>query len=294
MDKMQLLRDKIKKGVDLLKYECQYSQSMIVKKLEKLDHDISTSSLTNIMRDKENLGDVLLIKAAQGIELLIHQELGYRYDEVTKTYLKAVAPNWQPNKVPIEDEAAMNGIKFHWEGRAPLTDKAALINQTQKELIEVGIRLNTFVDYFISHRQQLYRQPVIDLLKRGGVFKVYMLDPKSNEASIYFTDRAKVQKTEVEALNEMHRIVERLRDVAAEMQQFGAFEVYLYKHIPYNHFFVSDGYLPTGRMMISHYLYGIKRADCPVLEFGRTDNAQLFMKYFDSLQHYLKGAVRLY
>jgi hypothetical protein len=61
-------------------------------------------------------------------------------------------------------------------------------------------------------------------------------------------------------------------------------EAYTYRHIPYNHFLIVDGKTRAGKMMVSHYMYGVKRADCPVVEFSKQTNHDLYRKYWKSYQ----------
>jgi hypothetical protein len=297
MGKKDQLLDIIQKGVAFLMEERAYSQKDVVKKLKALEKKISDSLLSNILNQKGEIGFPSLKNAAEGVSEIAYRELGAKFNAESAQFVKDPEPDWEAETIFIKGKTGVEGLRFHWEGRAPLAEKAAFIEGAQHEIIEVGVRVKTFAEYFISRREQEYKQPVMNFLKRGGVFKVYMLDPGSQQARMYFEDRAKAQKSENEALAEMQRVVERLREVAAEMQKIkpGSFEVYFYQHIPYNHFFVADGDQKTGgRMMVSHYLYGVKRADCPVLQFAYPDNPELFRKYRDSLRAYIKDAKRVF
>jgi hypothetical protein len=119
------------------------------------------------------------------------------------------------------------------------------------------------------------------------------LDPDSNEAGIYFEDRRRVQEDEiinVEPIRDAMRKLHAIQRKIAEAGYPGKFEVFTYKHIPYNYFMIVDGATPNGGMMVSHYLYGIPRAKCPVLEFTKSDNHDLYMRYWNSYQMLAQGA----
>jgi hypothetical protein len=49
-----------------------------------------------------------------------------------------------------------------------------------------------FASYFTSHKEKDYKTHILELLTKGVHIKAYLLDPESQEASIYFTDRGKV------------------------------------------------------------------------------------------------------
>ncbi|MCB0631630.1 MAG: hypothetical protein KDD15_17920, partial [Lewinella sp.] len=70
----------------------------------------------------------------------------------------------------------------------------------------------------------------------------------------------------------------------------GSIEVYLYKNVPYNNFLIIDPESIEGRMMVSHYLYGIRRADCPVVEFSKKSNRSLYRRYLASFTAMINNA----
>lgn len=126
--------------------------------------------------------------------------------------------------------------------------------------------------------------------------KSYLLDPDTNEARIYFEDRAKVQTFEKDAISETKRNLERLKALCREFlghAAAGTFEIFLYRHIPFSQILVVDSKMEGAKMMVSNYLYGIKRADCPVMEFSKKDQSQLYSKYWESFQLFADGAVKL-
>jgi hypothetical protein len=51
-----------------------------------------------------------------------------------------------------------------------------------------------------------------------------------------------------------------------------------------------DGQTPAAKMMISHYIYGESRANCPVIEFTKKDNLLLYKRYRTSLQRLTSDA----
>ena len=66
-------------------------------------------------------------------------------------------------------------------------------------------------------------------------------------------------------MEKIKRSIERLKKIYRELNTaglLGAFEVYTYKHIPNNYFQLIDGDALHAKMMISHYIYGVSRANC--------------------------------
>ncbi len=292
-----MFSDIVRKGLALLSSEQGYGQSNVVQKLHVLQFQVSTSSFSNIANSK-SVGLKVLKTAAEGIQAVIKHELGMEYKEETSAFQVARGSNWQPYIVPETDKPQEEASKmtFRGEGRVSIQHKTEFMDSAQKEVIELGIRLKTFAGYFTSRNEQEYKSHIINLLKRGVHFKVYMLDPDSQEARLYFEDRQRVEPLEKEAIGDAKKVIERLIMLVKEfeqMQQPGNFEIYLYRHVPYNHFLAVDINAPNGKMMVSHYIYGVRRAECPVLEFSRTSYPALYKKYEDSLRLYVKDARKL-
>lgn len=294
-DRSQNLYQIVQHGLVLLKTEKGYLQSNVVQKLVTLEKKVSAPSLSNIVNNK-NVGIKILMTASDGVRSIIKMELGKEYNEKSQTYIPLPKTSkWHPQVVRESNAKDNNqdGFVYHFDGRLSIEEKASYIANAQKEVVEVGIRLKSFSEYFFSRKESEYKSYIINLLKRGVAIKGYMLDPDSQEASIYFTDRAKVQHSESESLDEMRRIKKRLSQLMHEFKHAsypGTFEIYLYRHIPYNLFILVDGQTAHGKMMVSHYMYGIRRAECPVLEFTKSQHPALFRKYLDSMKYCMKDA----
>ena len=286
--------DIVCQGTDLLRLKSGYLQNTIVKKLKTLGFPISTASF-NIILHRKTVGFRTLKKAAEGIETLILNELDRRYDADTQTFIEAKTTDWRPIAVPEQPDATPQ-ITFHQDGRVSVKEKTDFITPAKQEVIEVGIRLNSFANYFFSQNEMAYKAHIIGLLQRGVNIKGYLLDPDSNEARLYFDDRARIQTFEKDSIHEIRKVIERFKLISAELSSLhlpGKLEIYQYKHIPYTLFFAVDGELDTGKMMVSPYLYGIRRANCPVWEFSKKDHPSLFRKYWESLRYFTENAVRI-
>ena len=185
----------IKKGCELLMNTMYYGQINIVNKLTVRRYKISTAWLSSFLNGTRPGKPDVLMKISEGIKYLGEQELGYTYQYELQAYSEESAPNWRQNILPEseQDIDSIESVKFHHDGRVPVQYKTAFFANAQHEVIEIGVRLNTFSSYFTSQNDQVYKAHIIKLLERGVNVKGYLLDPESNEARIYFHDRAKVQ-----------------------------------------------------------------------------------------------------
>ncbi|MFM9952039.1 MAG: hypothetical protein ACKV1O_29175 [Saprospiraceae bacterium] len=288
--------DIILAGVVLLKEKQGYSQLQIIEKMEVLGFNVSESALSKIVRYKEG-GNKILKIAAEGIQELIRREIGVEWEE-TK-YSDAPPSNWAPSLVEIETTvlpSANPGFTFYKDGRLPIAQKVDFISGAKQEVIEFGVVLNTFAGYFFSRNEKEFKHHVQELLAKGVNFKCYLLDPDCEETQLYFSDRAKHLPDELKSIGKIREAIEKLGKV---QQQFinagyrGAFEIFAYQHIPANYFMTVDGDSPDGKVMVSHYVYGLSRANCPVLEFSKKSNPALYDRYWDSLQMLAQNARQL-
>lgn len=72
----------------------------------------------------------------------------------------------------VESEMAVHG-------RRKIDEKRDFISSATDEVIEMGIGITTFSDYFVSRSNVEFKEAVIKLLERGVDFKCIMLDPES-------------------------------------------------------------------------------------------------------------------
>lgn len=282
------LRTIARQGILLLREKQAYSQATIVHKLLVIGVKLSEPSLSNIMNNNP-IGDRILTLAAQGIQKLVQSELGLVWEGTA--YTQQPAPNWKPFivKDAVETQVAgwPHGLRFHEDGRLPVPQKVDFFSGAQVEVIEFGIILNTFSAYFFSRSDQEFQSHVEALLKKGVTFKCYLLDPDCEETRMYFADRAKVLPDELKSIDKIREAMHKLGRVQQEFRAAGykgELQVYKYRNIPSNYFMVVDGDSPNASMMVSHYLYGEKRANCPVLEFSKNDQPVLYDRYWASLK----------
>lgn len=281
-------------GFELLVNKKGYSQKEIVNKLNVLEYKISTPAFNKIIKQQKGGKNILKI-AAEGIQELIDQEIGFEFDGKNFQFKKS--PGWKANIIDASppNQQLSGRLKFYPEGRIKIEEKVAFISLAEKELIEVGVRLNTFTRYFFSRNKYEYRIHIENLLKRGVNVKLYLLAPNSSKANTYFEDRSIIFEQEKKWQSDIKEVIHKLGILDKEFQEdifVGQFEVFLYKHIPQNHFLIVDGETPNGKMMVSHYLFGINRADCPVIRFNKKSNRRLFSTYMKSFKALAQNAVK--
>lgn len=289
---MDFLQKKIIAAFTLLKQEKRYKQITLVKKLSVLEYEISPPSFSLAIRGKP-VGDEVLSITSNGLDELVWQELGYTWQN--DHYRYTPTEDWLARIVAIEQKvsAPKNGFIFHDHGRVAIHQKVNFFSQAEKQIIELGITLNTFSSYFFNRNEYEFKIPVMDVLKRGVDFHCYLLAPDCNEARLYFEDRSRIIPEEQQGIEKIKASLERLQKISAFFEEEGLpgnFRVFTYRHIPTNYFLLVDPGSPQGEMMISHYIYGQLRAQCPVLEIHRKNNSSLYRRYWLSAQHFINDA----
>ncbi|KAA3632652.1 MAG: hypothetical protein DWQ02_14390 [Bacteroidetes bacterium] len=289
-------RELIKNGVEMLQASCNYKQITIVKKLSILGFEISAASLSNILNDRKVGSDALWVMS-KGIKKLVAKELGFDY--VDRSFQAITKSGWTPEIVSIQEENKKNlngGVIFHNEGRLDISEKVSFFSNAQSQIIEFGLSLNSFSNYFFTRKEADFKVPIIGLLQRGVDFKCFLLDPECNEARLYFEDRSRFVEEEYSGIEKIKTSIRRFEKMQQEFQNLkypGKFEVFTYKHIPHNYFLVIDGGRISGKMMVSHYIYGELRANCPVIQFTKIDQRTLYRRYWNSLEKLTKGARKI-
>ena len=292
--KPEILRKRIIMAVTLLMKQEGYGQNTIVAKLQTLGYKIATATMSNLLNDKI-VGIATLKKTEEGILTIIRQELGKVYDEAQARFIDIEATDWQPKKI-IEKSTNSSTITIYPKGRVLVEKKAAFISVANRQLIEVGIRLNAFTGYIYSNNESVYKTPIRTLLEQGVNIQLYILDPESEAARIYFLDRSQYISTEKDAIEDIRKVIERLKLLVGEFDELnlpGKLDIFLYSHIPVSMMLGVDIDEENGKMMVAPYLYGIRRADCPVMEFSRKEHPELFEKYKKSLLLTIEGAKKI-
>lgn len=275
----------------------RFNHKTLLIKLQEVQFDIAPATLTNIKKviiegnpeRKISLSKELLKEAAKAFILVIESNWPLKYVPATHEFIELENADTEPENPSNQ----AHGIIIYQDGRRSTSEKIQFIKNAKKEIIEVGIRLHTFSQYFTSRRKSEFRDHIEQLLKKGVNMKCLMMDPASEMTRLYFMDRAKALPKEAKAYEQMPQILEDLKKIKEDLNQLGhpgQFKLLTYENFPYNHYMMVDPEEDNGKLLLSSYIHGIIRADCPVMEIRKNTAKVTFNTYLKSLQMILEEA----
>ena len=209
--------------------------------------------------------------------------------------MEAVIKGHNGKKDLFEISTASRGLKnrlnipfqINEDGRLLIDDKVSFISNAKLEVIELGIRLREFTSYFGSRNPTEFKSPVLNLLKKGVVLKCYALDGDWALNNFTIPDAEKKYYQEIpDTLNQLNDF----KNEVLELNLPGKVEIYTYQHIPMFHAQCTDGNSSEGRLTLSNYLTGIKRSQCPVIQFSKQTHPKLFETYWNSINQIIKNS----
>ncbi len=275
-------------GLTLLIEQMSYSQKDLFDKLGVLNFKVSKSVLSNLWKGHP-VGAGMYKTAAMGILKVLEIEQCLQFDANEKKF-KAI-PNCKADRILVDTtnrRLPPEPTYQIFDGRRDVHQKVAFYQKANVEVIELGIRLRNFKNYFSNKRDSAFTDPLRTLLDRGINFKCYVLDPDSGFGQRYFDDRSQAPDHlfERDAMALSPEIIAELQKEFRILNQEdhpGKAELYTYDHFPYFHATVIDGATEQGQLLIAPYLYGISRANTPVIEVSRQKNAKLYKRYWKSV-----------
>lgn len=285
-------------GVQLLKNNSKtnYSQKRTASELTLEGFTVSESSISNLMnyeeryKREEYMGTDILNTLYEGIAKLMERRLGMVYNKDTNEYeIDDTLEIFDTPTPKPEPENTGNGVIIFSKGRRDVLHKVKLMSEMKsgQTIVELGLRLHSFSNYFTSERDELYLEPVKDLLARGVNLHCYFLKHNGNFALPYFESRDLIKPSlnfkglEIEAYKQMPQIAEKLKNIRNILNAEGGegkMELFEYDCAPEYHAFVAGD-----SMLIAHYMYGIDRKNSPIFEINRNENEALFNKYLQSI-----------
>lgn len=177
-------------------------------------------------------------------------------------------------------------LRISEEGRLPVSEKAEFIARAEHEVLELGTGITTFASYFVSLAPSIFKEPVFEAIRRGVAVSCYALDPDSSAGQTYLADRG--EDGYLERVREALRELNDVRVEAMTGDPAGAFEIYLYDHVPMAHVLGidlgRDSPSAHGQMIASPYLFGIARAETPVMRFSAHSNPTLYSRWWQSVR----------
>jgi len=178
-------------------------------------------------------------------------------------------------------------FKITEQGRLSVQEKVAFMNKAKSEVIEIGSGIREFTRYFTSRSPSDFKEPVKNLLSRGVVFRCFAVDPVWIQKVVKMSSREKEYYKQInQTLNQLHKIRKEFRQSGINTK----FEIRTFRDIPRYHALCVDLNKPTGRMIISNYLPGIKKAECPVLQFSKSSNSKMFDTYYKSIRKIISSS----
>lgn len=293
------------KGIQLLQEheETLFNQKQIVENLEDLGYGIAKASLNNVIHYEKRksegriVGKPMLKKIAYGLQLLILHKLKMTYDKEQEKFLFQEGvdknlPIFSVKNIPKKTNL-LDGVFYHIGGRRDEEDKILLMRNAQPGdiIIELGLRLRNFSSYFITRRDDKFKNHIEKLLASGIHLHCFLLNPSGIFAELYFKDRAKEISSEIEAYKQMPLIIENLKKTRQEFNSKnykGKMELFQYDSTPQYHALVSGD-----KMFVTHYIYGVERRNGPVLEIHKAKQPELFKKYNQSINAIRARAVKI-
>ena len=187
----------------------------------------------------------------------------------------------------------VSSFTIHEGGRLSLPEKVEFLEGARSEIIELGIGLTTFAQYFVSRKPSEFRDHVWRLLAVGVDLKCFALDTDCEGGKQY----AK-HCFDPGYLRDMKASSETLRTVSEDARSMGlkgGLEMHVYSCLPLFHCVCVDGGdASRGRLTVSHYIHGVRRAECPVMQFTRKSNPAMFRTYWRSVAHLVSASKRVW
>jgi len=277
----------------LTETEKNYQQINLLKKLDNLGYGVAAATLSKISK-KKHVGNTSLEKVANGFQAIIEKELCLRFNEATMQYEQIA--DCEPttinedtyNSQSDNNDDAVTSVKVYPSGRLSISKKVQFMSTAKTEVIELGLRLNNFANYFTNRNADEYKNHIIRLLNTGVDVNCYIADPIAPSTKMYFEDRAKFNSKELKKFRQMSEIIEDLKDTIRTLRaenHKGNMSLYAYTCLPYMHVLAVDGNSKNGKILVSNYMCGILRVDMPVMEIVKAEQPVLFQKYWESSQH---------
>lgn len=187
----------------------------------------------------------------------------------------------------------MTPFRVYAAGRMAIEEKVQFMSRAETEVVEIGTGLTAFAKYFTGQKPAEWRSPVRKLLAQGVNVRCYAADPHYEPTRVYLTGWGDTHY-EDEAVRARKMMIDERNECIA--QNFpGKLEYYAYRHVPEFHCISVDGGDPmNGRILISPYLPGVARSECPVYQVSTVSNGELYGKYLAAIRKIQSTATEVF
>ncbi len=162
------LRNIVVKGLEHLSEKLTYGQKNVLNKFETLGYKLTPSALSKIKNGGE-VGLRTLSQAAKYMQELLQLELDMIYSPESQDFANQHTPDWEAYVVPEKATGSEKSPAFilHVNGRVSIQEKTKFIAAARKEVLEIGVRLNSYTGYFISQNDKAFKAHIVELLRKG-------------------------------------------------------------------------------------------------------------------------------
>lgn len=268
-----------------------YTQKIIARKLSAVGYPVAESTLTKLGKLLstplllDSFHTTTLQRLVHGLHEILNKELCLRWDTTLSSFVSI--EQCVPMVVPIDNPRENPPVKLHLEGRLSIQQKVDFIQSAREEVIESGVRLHSYAQYFVRRNHSEYAQHIIRALNRGVNFHLYVASPEGRFTSDYFQDRSRIIPSEWDDFQEMSSVQKQLVSLMEELNASaapGRMHLYKYSCFPYGYAQVIDPKTPAARLRYAPYLYGISRANCPVWEVEKQRDRAFYNKLWQSVK----------
>jgi class 3 adenylate cyclase len=187
----------------------------------------------------------------------------------------------------------MTPFQVYPAGRMSIEEKVQFMSRAETEVVEIGTGLTAFAKYFTGQKPAEWRSPVRELLRRGVFVRCYAADPEYPATKAYLDDCGDTDYEEDS--KRARRMIIRERNECIAQNLPGALEYNVYRRVPEFHCICVDGNDPVnGRILISPYLPGVSRSECPVYQVSAIADRELYAKYLAAIREIQNGGTEVF
>lgn len=173
-------------------------------------------------------------------------------------------------------------------GRPSLSQKLSLVRYAKTEIVEIGIGLTSFAQYFTGQSPEEFRDPIRQLVRGGVELNCFALNPSYGPGQAWLGEQGNADYPDEAAI--ARRRIEDEAKFCRNEQYLGRVGYHTYSRVPEFWCLGVDVNDPLdGRMFFAPYLMGVPRASMPVVQVSRSSRPDLYAKYLSSV-HELRAA----